>query len=267
MNHPEELLAEYVDGSLGDAARASVEAHLEACPRCRGEVGLAGTARAAIRRLPQVEAPEGVASKALNEAAGSRAEEPPRYARLLPIAAAAVLVGLLAIALPRLGSDQLATPAAGEAGVTEAADGAAPRAAPVVGTTDQLAKLARGRVRVEKQAVDYDDDGLRALVDGAAARWSGVAFPSATALGFAVAAPSALDATNAGIAARCVFEDVPEKKPAILVQLIDATYQDEPAYLAVVLEGSEAGSPADVAVVWIVRKDDCSVTRLVEHKL
>lgn len=267
MNHPEELLADYVDGSLGDAARASVDAHLDGCPRCRDEVGLAGAARAAIRLLPQVEAPDGVASKALKEAAESKAEGPPRYARLLPIAAAAVLVGLLAIALPRLGSDELAAPSAGQAGATEASDASEPRAAPVVGTTDELAKLAKGGVDVQKQPVDYDDEAIRALVDGAAMQWRGVAFPN-TNFGYAAeAAPSALGAADTRAAARCVFKDVLREKPSILVQLIDATYQGERAYIAVVLEGSQAGSPADAAVVWIVRKDECSVTRLTDQKL
>jgi hypothetical protein len=266
MNHPEELLADYVDGSLGDAARASVDAHLDGCPRCREEVGLAGAARAALRKLPQVEAPDGVASKALREAADSKAQGPPRYARLLPIAAAAVLVGLLAIAIPRLGSDRLAAPSAGGPSEAAATDGTVSGPAGV-GTTEDLERLARGGVHVQKQPVDYDDEALRALVDGAAAQWRGVAFPSSNFGDAAEAAPSALAAADARVARKCVFKDVPKEKPAILVQLIDATYQGEPAYLAVVLEGNEAGSPANVAVVWIVRKDDCSVTRFAEHKL
>ena len=39
MTHPEELLAGYVDGSLTDPDRPTVDAHLLTCARCRAEVG------------------------------------------------------------------------------------------------------------------------------------------------------------------------------------------------------------------------------------
>ena len=263
MRHPEDLLAEYVDGSLADAARASVDAHLAACDRCRGEIARAGAARATLRMLPQVEVPAGVASEALREAAGSKAEGPPRYARLLPIAAAAVLVGLLAIAIPRLGQND-ASPAAAGGAVSEAAgDSSVPRAAGVTGMTKDLAKFVETGVRVEKRQVDYDDVALRELVDDTAARWQGVAFPSVVAAAGGQISQGNF-AADALTAARCVYTDVPKKQPAILVRLIEATYQGEPAYLAVVLEGTEAGKPADRAVVWIVRKDDCSLARLAD---
>src|SRR5205807_10052002 len=45
MNHPEELLAAYVEGALGDQERAEVDAHLATCGTCRDEVELAARAR------------------------------------------------------------------------------------------------------------------------------------------------------------------------------------------------------------------------------
>jgi putative zinc finger protein len=269
MTHPEELLADYVDGSLGDAARAGVDAHLAECARCRDEVGRARSARAALRGLPQVEAPAGVTSQALREAARSRSDGPPRYARILPIAAAAVLVGLLAIALPRLGENAASPTAQGSAsGTSEAAgDGLVPRSTERSGTTDELAKLVETGVQVEKQQVDYDDEALRTLVDDTATQWRGVAFPTVATFG-AGNAPAANAANDTAlVAARCVYTDVPEEKPAILVRLIEATYQGKPAYLGVVLEGTEPGKPADRAVIWIVRKDDCSLARLTEQSI
>ena len=59
MTHPEELLAEYVDGSLGQDERAVVDAHLEGCDQCRAEVAAAHRARGALIALPEVELPEG----------------------------------------------------------------------------------------------------------------------------------------------------------------------------------------------------------------
>ncbi|HEY7401222.1 MAG TPA: zf-HC2 domain-containing protein [Actinomycetota bacterium] len=271
MTHPEDLLAEYVDGSLGTTDRAGVDAHLAQCARCRGEVQLATAARGALRAVPEVAAPPDVASRALREAAAAQAEPegPPRYARLLPIAAAAVLVGLLAITIPRLGDHDRAAPAAQAGGVTgaaEATDGAlTPRAADV-GTTRDLARLAKTGVPVEQQELDYDDAALRSLVDGAAAQWAGAALPGATrpaALGYAGETTSA----DSAKATDCVAADVPKPPGAVLVQLIEASYQGEPAYLAVVIEGAKAGQPAQNAVVYIVRKDDCSLVRVAASKI
>src|SRR5437764_276599 len=59
MIHPEELLAEYVDGSLTHDERAAVDAHLAGCERCRDEVALARRGAAALSALPEVDLPEG----------------------------------------------------------------------------------------------------------------------------------------------------------------------------------------------------------------
>jgi anti-sigma factor RsiW len=57
MNHPQELLAPFVDGTATLPERAEVEAHLSFCPACRKEVELARTARAALMALPDLESP------------------------------------------------------------------------------------------------------------------------------------------------------------------------------------------------------------------
>jgi anti-sigma factor RsiW len=58
MNHPDELLAAFVDGTASLPERAEVEAHLSFCPVCREEIELARGARASLRLLAEVEAPE-----------------------------------------------------------------------------------------------------------------------------------------------------------------------------------------------------------------
>src|SRR5207253_557442 len=57
VNHPEELLAAFADGTASLEERAEVEAHLAFCEDCLREVELARSAHAALRALPEVEAP------------------------------------------------------------------------------------------------------------------------------------------------------------------------------------------------------------------
>jgi hypothetical protein len=55
MRHPDELLAAFVEGTASLPERAAVQAHLSFCPSCREEVDLAGSARAALQALPELE--------------------------------------------------------------------------------------------------------------------------------------------------------------------------------------------------------------------
>src|SRR5436190_23362360 len=57
MNHPEELLASFADGTASVDERALVEAHLLFCQPCRREIEEARRAIAALERLPELEAP------------------------------------------------------------------------------------------------------------------------------------------------------------------------------------------------------------------
>jgi hypothetical protein len=56
-DHPDELLAAYVDGSASPSASDLAEAHLSGCERCRDEVLIARRALAALRTLPELETP------------------------------------------------------------------------------------------------------------------------------------------------------------------------------------------------------------------
>ncbi len=56
-DHPEELLAGYVDGSATPQEREAVEAHLVSCQKCREDAGLATAARTALASLPQLDPP------------------------------------------------------------------------------------------------------------------------------------------------------------------------------------------------------------------
>ncbi len=67
MTHPEDLLTDYVDGTLSPSDRRDVEGHLTSCDRCRLEVALAGEARIALSTLGVAPAPAGLADRAVAE--------------------------------------------------------------------------------------------------------------------------------------------------------------------------------------------------------
>ncbi|MGA9162639.1 MAG: zf-HC2 domain-containing protein, partial [Actinomycetota bacterium] len=68
MSHPDDLLADYVDGTLDERGRADVDSHLLGCERCRGEVGEARSARAALAEVEELPVPFGVTGPVLAEA-------------------------------------------------------------------------------------------------------------------------------------------------------------------------------------------------------
>jgi anti-sigma factor RsiW len=56
-DHPDELLAGYVDGSASSEERRLVDEHLATCAQCNEDLRLAAEARAALATLPQLGAP------------------------------------------------------------------------------------------------------------------------------------------------------------------------------------------------------------------
>ena len=54
MTHPDDLLADYVDGDLGEREHAEVEAHLATCERCRADVRSSRLARDELASVPAV---------------------------------------------------------------------------------------------------------------------------------------------------------------------------------------------------------------------
>lgn len=69
----EDLLAESVDGALGEAVRQELAAHLEGCPRCRALGEALGEVRDILANQPAVDAPEGLAQRVAAYAAERRA--------------------------------------------------------------------------------------------------------------------------------------------------------------------------------------------------
>jgi len=258
MTHPEDLLAGYVDGTLGDTERAVVDAHLQACGTCRDEVELSRAAVTALASLEEVPVPFGVTGPVLAEA-GRRFERrrAATWGRLQWVAGAAaaaalVLVVALNVNLGGGARDEAGSGAiAADAGATGATGGAAAEATTIAG--------------LERQPdVNYDDAGVHSLASEAASERATMAAPDAGG------EDTGLQVTPSGPALECLrAAGAPVDEPTTdqLVRLIEAKFKETPAYFAVFLEGPGAGQTPDKAVVWVVSKGDCQILNAVQQRL
>ena len=101
MSHPEDLLADYVDGTLAERERAVVDTHLDGCARCSAEIRQAEAAKTALSALEDVPVPFGVTGPVLAEA-GRRFERRrgvawERFQWAAGLAAAAALIVVVAL--------------------------------------------------------------------------------------------------------------------------------------------------------------------------
>ena len=271
MTHPEDLLAGYVDGTLSDPERAVVDAHLPGCETCSEEVGLARTALAALERLEDVPVPFGVTGPVLAEAGKQHERRGAMWQRVqwaTGLAAAAAIVVVVAVNLGGGPSGPDAT--------DRALGGAA--------SGSMEAALAAEDVRLEQQPdVNYDGDaGVLVLANEAIAAFARTADASPEANGVSGAAPavggsatsedssfqsaSPKRLVNPAPALRCLrTAGVPIEDPAmLLVRLVEARYNGDPAYLAVFLQSAGAGQPPDRAVVWTLATSDCTVRNVFD---
>ena len=244
MTHPEEQLSGYVDGTLGTDERAEVDAHLATCATCREEIELSTRAVTMLRELPEMPVPFGTTRPVMAEAGKERTSRTRRSwggrtQWAAGLAAAAVLVAVVAVALPRVGQ---------VAPVESAAGGGAqatPKAAP------GMEAATSGAVPLELQPnANYDATKLERLADSSAQRGSQTT----------LAAPSAADASaaKAGGATACLAGPGGLTGRDRLVRLIQATFQGRPAYIGVYLQQPGADQPADRIVIWVVARQDCS---------
>jgi anti-sigma factor RsiW len=241
MNHPEELLAGYADGTLTVKERAAVDAHLATCGTCLEELALATRAIAALSDLPEEPVPFGSTTRVVTEASrpSRKPERTPWTARLqwaAGLAAAAALVTVVALNLSNApGSSNRAASVAGS-----------PTRAPA---QDTMKGGEASPVPVEFQKIDYTETTVEQLASSFA--------PSVIMAG---ASPSGASLERSTAAVACVSKGVGDGLTAndSLVRLIDASFHGTPAYLAVFLQTPGADQPPAKVVVWIVAKSDCS---------
>lgn len=270
--HPEILLAEYVDGTLSSDARAEIEAHLAGCDRCREELALAEEARGALGRLRDVPPPEGLTFLVRRRAGRGLA---PRTARWVAAgAAAAVLVGggMVAVSTVLGGDDDQA---ALEEAPAEAGGGVgAPTLERDAAEEDAASQgaLAAGQRIVPIYAesnLDYDQDDLVALGrrvrDRARATIQGGLAPTATE--FFQDFDTSAFTPRVRQAVDCSLRDVPPEQLLVPFSIEAASFQGEPAYVAAFLQGPAPDLPYDRVVIWVVARDTCSLRSLATQRL
>jgi anti-sigma factor RsiW len=244
MNHPTDALLDLVDGTSSGPERDEVLAHVRGCARCRAEVEAAIAGRGAMRSLGAPPVPAGLGDAAVEAARAEAAERapevrplrtggrgagrPPRWYRAAAGAAiAAAVLTVVAVALPRVGGDDALT--------TEAED------------TTMGAEAAASFQRSDQ---DFAVADVQALADSAA---GGTTVPGAAA----VSGP-ALEATDvAPDRALACLDGALQRFPGVRLQVIEATFEGEPAYLAVLASGPGADQPADEITVYVVIREGC----------
>jgi hypothetical protein len=268
--HPDELLAEYTEGTLGPEDRSRVEAHLAACQRCRDEVLLARGAREALAGLPELEAPAGLGMAVRRQARAA----PTRVWRVLaPVAAAAVLVagGIVVVSsLSGEGDGDPGDPAAtsGDAGAEGAPAG--PQEAPLEEeVADQSAARTAGLPRFRESDREHTAASLPALArvlrdEARTALGRGLA-RSATSF-YSAFDPSTLPPELRDVY-RCVVSEVPPDQLIVPFTIEAAAFEGEPAYVASFLQGPAPDQPYDRLVIWVVGRDDCRLRSLASQRL
>lgn len=247
MTHPEELLAPYVDGTVSPQERAAVDAHASSCARCRGEIAAATAARAALQRLPVVNAPAGLTPDAHAVApAGLQGGEVPGWYRWAGAAAAAAVIALLvALVLPNLGKHPSANESALSGGDSKA--------------------TAPGPVQIEIQARDYQGT---TLVDLLKTQAGAPTAPNMTAEATPASAEivpqtgSVAQATEAKACIKTAFRKV----PGHLIRLISARFAGAPAYIGVYEQGPR-GQPADTIVGRVASAGTCTLLTIATARL
>jgi hypothetical protein len=266
--HPEELLADFVDGTLEGEDRARVEGHLSGCARCREEVALAGRARGALAGLSEVAPPPG-----LDLAVRREVRRPPSRRVWALAGAAAVAAGILAGGVVLVGQGLLG----GEPG--QPSEAGAPQPAQeqdtTQGATEEKApsslatRNAATSIRFTTSQQDYTPASLanlgRSLRDDARALLA-QGFPRTAEMYFADFEVESL-AKDVREAVQCVLAEVPANQPVVPILVQKASFEGTPAYVAAFLQGPSPTTPYDRLLIWVVDRETCSLSYYAAQRL
>lgn len=269
--HPEKLFAEYVDGTLGDSVRVTLDSHIATCPRCRDEVDLAWRARDALAGLPELDVPQGTTDGLVFKGL-TRPPRRERFAWTAAFTAAAAVIAALAwigIRGPASGSDadqRAAAPTlthapqeSGSASSGKAGTGSSSAGGASGGTTEGAMRLASGSISYTRSNRSYDDSGLQGLARSAADE----RVPAA-------GGPSSFDVAwgrhEARAARECVAAGANLDSTREMFALVDARYREIPAFIGEFRESAHQHSSAKV-VVYAVAKQGCRFLAYAEQRV
>jgi anti-sigma factor RsiW len=270
-DHPDHLLAEYVDERLDPEDRVEVERHLDGCSICREEVLQARVARGALASLPEVDPPPGLPLAVRRRARPLRTQARARRAAGLAAAAAVFVAGGLVV----LGQTGRETPqTAGRQGAGEAAQTPSAPAAPKAAdeAAGEAGALEAMDLRVptfretDRNYTQADLSDLAGDLRGTArtALDSGLA-PTAEAFyrdfDLSTLSPEVEEAI------RCVIRDVPPQQLVVPLTVEAASFEGDPAYIASFLQGPAPDRPYDRILIWAVDREACTLRSFATQRL
>jgi Putative zinc-finger len=248
-DHPDELLAGLVDGSLDEQERTRVEAHLASCSECRRDLPLALRAAGAVSSLPEMDVPLGLTRAAVDQARAPRT--PSRMWAWVAAPAAAAVVALAvwaAVAGGGGGGGGGAAPSAG-------GGGAGGTAAPAPEALDSRVKVSN---------VNFDQPKIQALADRLSSRG---ARTEALGGGPKRAAGSADKAFAQSDPIACVRATARPTKNDELFEVLVAKFEGTPAYIAVFLHRPGAGQPPSLLAIWVASQNGCRLLHYASEPL
>jgi hypothetical protein len=267
--HPDELLAEYVDGALDEERRSRVEAHLSRCDRCREEVALAGEGRLSLAALPPVEAPSGLALE-VRRAARTTAPRAGVWRVAVPVAAAAALIVGAIVVIGSLTQEEqpaIRAPAGGgQPSPPEAAGGPFAGEAADEATRQQLAAELPFYRETNAEYVAADLAGIARELRDDAGRAIAEGMPPTAASFYQVFEVASLEPRLREVY-RCVVAEVPPEQLIVPFTIEAALFEGRPAYIASFLQGPAPTEPYDRLVMWVVARDDCTLQSLASQRL
>lgn len=263
--HPDQLLTDYVDGSLGAEDRARVEAHVRDCDRCRAEVDLAAAGRESLLAVGEVEPPPGLTFEVRRRARRPRGGMAWKVAT--GAAAAAVLAVGIVVSLGPPGGEG----GGGGAGPTaeRGFDAGAREPGAAVPQADQerqeaqstLRNMAAVGPRYRETARDYDTAtilafGRRLRAEVRASLGSGFREPATEFY-----QDFELDRfpDEARLAAECLLREAPPDELVVPYLVERASFQGQPAFVGAFLQGPSRDEPYDRILLWVVERPGCTL--------